>query len=1429
MMGRGSQHPVFLAAVLIALALFFTPAQAEILNTVTATATTPNSVTVAASANESVTVVSEAPVLTVTKSATVNDGGDGFADPGDTVSYVVTVRNTGNVTLFDVLANDPLTTLGAPSLSDDVVPAADSPDAPGGAWDVLAPGDAISYSGTYALVAADVLAGEVSNTASAAATTATGTPVTGSATLVTPLLGNSSLTLDKSSSLDLGPDGIANAGDVITYQFVVTNTGATALSNIVVDDPLLMASAADETGMGRVLALLEDATLRTDPITTASFAPDEQRHNPNLWAFEKEGDAKGVRAGVLPPPLPAALHGKRRLVNLTGASASAGLGDLVGIYVELTNTGDVPITGITVRQNGSEAFGNALDILLPNETNAASIIFTHEITERDLGAAVLDLSATVRGKARGREVTIRLDDVIPLGDISTREELVTADINPPNVASLNPGQQAIFSGTYVVTQADVDSGSVSNTATATGTPPSGGNVVATDSKVTLLPPAPAIALVKMSSLALGADGIATPGDSITYTFTVTNTGNVTLLNIDVTDPLVAVSGGPIASLAPGASDSTTFAATYALTQADIDAGNVTNQATATGMPAGGGTQVSDLSDDGDVLGNDPTTTNITLFPAITLLKTVASIADTNGNTVTDLSDVINYGFTVTNTGNVTLHNVTLTDPNATVAGGPVASLAPGATDSTTFNATHTVSALDMIAGSVSNQATVTGTAATGEQASDLSHPTDPAADQPTFVPVVLQPAIALVKTLQSVTVNTQGTPGPSDDTLEIAYDFAVTNTGNVTLNNIQVTDPLVTVSGSLNSLAPGASDVTSFSATYTATPADIAAGQVVNQATVNGTAPNNAVATDLSDHTDAFNDRPTVVPLANQPAVAIVKQFAGYSAGDGDGIPELGEAVLYSFTVSNIGNVPLYDITVTDGNATVSGGPLLSLSVGATDSATFTASHTLTLADLAALAVTNQATVNASSFAGPVSDLSDESSTSGDDPTTVNLTEAPAIALIKTVGSVTDANANGFTDEGDTINYSFTVTNLGNVTLFNISLMDANAVVSGGPIASLAAGSSDSTSFTASHLVTAADFAAGQVVNQATVQGTTSSGTVVSDLSDVNSVASNDPTVTSVLAAPAAFSMAAVRSEIRRGEAVAYTITATNLGIGPFDVADLMPPGFIYVQGSASVNGIATTPSISGQTLSFAGISPVAGAIAIQLSLRAPAALASGNATNRSRLYLNATGELLASANANVTIKEDHVFDCGDIIGRVFDDLNGNGTADDAEPGLAAVRIATVKGLLITTDNNGRFHVSCADIPNAETGSTFLMKLDTRTLPEGYRVTTENPRDVRLTRGKMTKLNFGAHKVRGLALTLNRDAFEKNSVKLKSKWAGGIDRLVSLLQQSQGSLTLSYRCTSFAPIAEQRLAHVEELIQARWAANGGAPLKITTRVECRQQ
>ncbi len=72
----------------------------------------------------------------------------------------------------------------------------------------------------------------------------------------------------------------------------------------------------------------------------------------------------------------------------------------------------------------------------------------------------------------------------------------------------------------------------------------------------------------------------------------------------------------------------------------------------------------------------------------------------------------------------------------------------------------------------------------------------------------------------------------------------------------------------------------------------------------------------------------------------------------------------------------------------------------------------------------------------------------------------------------------------------------------------------------------------------------------------------------------------------------------------------------------------------------------------------------------------------------------------------DPVFDCSDVIGKVFDDRNANGYQDEGEPGIPNVRLATLNGVLVTSDAEGRYHVACAAIPNEYRGSNFVMKLD---------------------------------------------------------------------------------------------------------------------------
>jgi hypothetical protein len=128
------------------------------------------------------------------------------------------------------------------------------------------------------------------------------------------------------------------------------------------------------------------------------------------------------------------------------------------------------------------------------------------------------------------------------------------------------------------------------------------------------------------------------------------------------------------------------------------------------------------------------------------------------------------------------------------------------------------------------------------------------------------------------------------------------------------------------------------------------------------------------------------------------------------------------------------------------------------------------------------------------------------------------------------------------------------------------------------------------------------------------------------------------------------------------------------------------------------------------------------------------------------------------------------------------------------------------------------------------MKLDTRTLPTGYRLTTENPRVVRLTAGKMTELNFGASIGRVVRLDLTEEAFVPGDVELAELWAEGVDQLIEVLGQEQSVLRLTYLDPGSDPeLAEARVKRTKALIAERWRQRKRSyPLEIETRVEAGQ-
>ncbi|MDI6051366.1 Ig-like domain-containing protein, partial [Flavobacterium sp. XS2P24] len=127
---------------------------------------------------------------------------------------------------------------------------------------------------------------------------------------------------------------------------------------------------------------------------------------------------------------------------------------------------------------------------------------------------------------------------------------------------------------------------------------------------------------------------------------------------------------------------------------------------------------------------------------------------------------------------------------------------------------------------------------------------------------------------------------------------------------------------------------------------------------------------------------------------------------------------------------------------------------------------------------------------------------------TAVINEAPQIAIVKTA-VFNDDNADGFAQAGETITYSFAVTNLGNTPLSNVTVTDIlpGLILSGNSILVLPVGATNNTAYQGVYRLTQANINLGSVTNQAKVTGVTPLGVIISDLSDDSNNLSDRPTV----------------------------------------------------------------------------------------------------------------------------------------------------------------------------------------------------------------------------------------------------------------------------------------------------------------------------------
>jgi large repetitive protein len=1388
------------------------------------------------------------PALTIEKTAAP---GAAFAEVGDTLTYTYTVTNTGTRAFVQ-----PVT------ITDDRIPGPITCFAPTAADPDFRSAEVATCSATYTVTQADLDTGAVTNQAFAQ-TTYLGAPepVTSPVDSVTvDATETPEITLTKS----VAPATVPTVGTPLTFTLVAENTGNQTLRNIVVTDPMLPGLSCSVATLAPGAA--ETCTDSSYIVTQADFDRGSLVNTASARAISPRGNNitdTGTTTATMAPAAPAMTLAKTALPSPFGP-----VGSTINYRLAVTNTGNVTIAPVIVTDPQVAGFTCTIPTLAPGATNQ-SCVATYTVTQADIDAGAITNTATASGTpARGvlentsATVTTVAPNAAPaieatkvvLPSASTPGSVVTYQLtlrntgnitlsgvaptdtmtrlSPPDPVTLTtafalvsgdtgvagemlPGEVWVYTATYSLTQDDIDAGGLSNSVTVTANAARGGPVsdvsdngidsdgnTSDDATIFAIPAGAALDVTKT----LTGTPPSRAGDVATFTISALNTGNVSIIDPTVTDTLTRLDGTPLAPattpatvpnpLPPGAT--ATWTVTYTLTQADIDAGGIRNTATVSGTEPGGA-PVSDVSSDGDStdgnITDDPTLVAFPNAPGITAIKTLTSIGAAAG-------ELAEFAITVTNTGNTTLTGVTVTDsmtrfggtpvgPVTTAfvsatAGSPAGTLLPD--EAATYRVTYTLVQADIDAGGLENQATASGQPPSGLPVNDLSDEGSPDGDDPTLAPISSVSSLVVEKSVTAV-----ASVFPTID--RVTFTITVRNTGQTTQTNLRVADDLaafVAPATLLQDSYPVQTSIAGFGAgtanpAYNGTtatellegPASLAPGTsgtitvIATYATATGQpAGQNIARATSTQNTALIPSNPVTVMRADTDGDGVPDDLEGGGDRDGDGIA----------------NAQDYDPTgvfyCEDNGRILPGGSISLVQVGGSGAA-------INLVRNGAdgqyqFFVTETGTYRLQITYPPGTAASTLRPSSG----TLDLgSRLPTNPL--SIGSSQDGSTGILANFSAAANPWFDA--------FQIDAGDPYIINNNIPVAACVAGPTEVTA---------------------------------------TKVADRDTAVA--------------------GETVNFTLTFVNGARSNPDVSfvDRLPTGLIYTPGSASLNGVALEPAVAGQTLTW-GPRDIAAAetVTIRLAARVSGRAGLGDLVNRAVLLAPSGIELSNTATATIRIVPEAVFDCSDVIGKVFDDVNRNGVQDpfdaraeitdqeifldkfgklappepeelQGEPGIPGVRIATVNGLLITTDEYGRFHVPCAALP-ASIGSNFTLKLDPRTLPVGYALTTENPRTLRLTPGKVAKMNFGVALTEMVDIGLTAQAFVPGTAEPVQALVDGVQTLIGRIANTPSTLRLTYLLGAGEDRANAvaRLRATENLIRRLWRGVGNYDLQIDKSVK----
>ena len=943
---------------------------------------------------------------------------------------------------------------------------------------------------------------------------------------------------------------LLNIGDTATFTYVVTNTGDVALGTITVTDdqavtPVFQGGDSDNDGL---LDLDETWTYTasivvTTPgqytnIGTASGTPVDEDGNP---LTDPDGNPLPAASDTDPSNhFVVAIPGIDIEKSTNGQDADDPTGPLLNIgdtatftYV-VTNTGDVALGTITVTDDqavtpvfqGGDSDNDGLLDLDETWTYTASIVVTTPGQYTNIGTASgtpVDEDGNPLTDPDGNPLPAASDTdpsnhfVVAIPGIDIEKATNGQDADDPTGPLLNIGDTATF--TYVVTNTgdvalgtitvtddqavtpvfqggdsdndgllDLDEtwtytasivvttpGQYTNIGTASGTPVDEDGNPLTDPDGNPLPAAsdtdpsnhfvvaiPGIDIEK-STNGQDADDPTGPllniGDTATFTYVVTNTGDVALGTITVTDDQAVTpvfQGGDSDNDGLLDLDETwTYTASIVVTTP----GQYTNIGTASGTPVDeDGNPLTDP--DGNPLpaasDTDPSNHFVVAIPGIDIEKaTNGQDADDPTGPLLNIGDTATFTYVVTNTGDVALGTITVTDDQAVT---PV--FQGGDSDNDGLldldeTWTYTASIVVTTPGQYTNIGTASGTPV-DEDGNPLTDPDGnplPAASDtdPSNHFVVAIPGIDIEKS-----TNGQDADDPTGPLLNIGdtatFTYVVTNTGDVALGTITVTDDqaVTPVFQGGDSDNDGLLDLDE-TWTYTASIVVTTPGQYTNIGTASGT-PVDEDGNPLTDPDGnplpaASDTDPSNHFVVAIPGIDIEKSTNGQDADDPTGpLLNIGDTATFTYVVTNTGDVALGTITVTDDQAVTpvfQGGDsdndgLLDLD----ETWTYTASIVVTTPGQ----YTNIGTASGTPVDEDGNPLTDPDgnplpAASDTDPSNHFVVAIPGIDIEKsTNGQDADDPTGPLLNIGDTATFTYVVTNTGDVALGTITVTDDQAV-----------------------------------------------------------------------------------------------------------------------------------------------------------------------------------------------------------------------------------------------------------------------------------------------------------------------------------------------------------------------------------------------------